>query len=141
DGRPREAIEVGRGNRSIAEYGRPAGATTGMPGVALRVWRGGECSDFGACCRDELAVCVGLTMQAPTTVRCLGDEYPRPVGNARITGGLGNERCEFGYPRELLFPVESAGVGEHLHSYVRVAAIHVGQHAGGDFVNESCSVL
>jgi hypothetical protein len=62
---------------------------------ALRVWCGGECGYFGACRRDELAVGVGLTMQAPTTVRCLGEEHPRPVGNARITGGLGNEPGEF----------------------------------------------
>ena len=54
---------------------------------ALRVWCGGQCGDFGACRRDELAVGVGLTMQAPTTVRCLGEEHPRPVGYARITGG------------------------------------------------------
>ena len=73
---------------------------------ALRAWCGGECGDFGACRRDELAVGVGLTMQAPTTVRCLGEEHPRPVGNARITGGLGNESGEFRYHCELLVPVE-----------------------------------
>mgnify|MGYP003694486871 CR=1 FL=1 len=72
---------------------------------------------------------------------CLGEEHPRPVGNARITRGLGNEPGEFRDHRELLVPVESAGVGEHLHPDMRVAAIHVGQHAGGDLVHESCGVL
>ena len=33
-------------------------------------------------------------MEAPTTVRRLGEEHPRPVGKARVTRGLGNERAD-----------------------------------------------
>jgi len=109
--------------------------------LVLRVSRGGEFGDFGSCRRNKLAVGVGVAVQAPTTIWRLGEEHPRPVGNARITRGLGNEPREFRDHRELLVPVESAGVREHLHPDMRVAAIHIAQHAGGNLVHESCGVL
>jgi hypothetical protein len=62
-------------------------------------------------------------MQAPTTVRRLGEEHPRPIGHVRVTRGFGNEPGEFRDHRELLVPVESAGVGEHLNADMRVAAV------------------
>src|SRR5215204_3010508 len=116
----------------------PAGHA-GRP--VLLVLRGGELGDFGPCRRDEFVVGMRVAMQAPTTVRCLGEEHPRPVGNARVACGFGDEPGEFGYHRELLVPVESAGVGDYLHTDVRVVAVHVGQHAGRDLVYESCGVL
>src|SRR6476646_3655873 len=109
--------------------------------LVLRISRSGESSDFGPCCCNELAVGVGLAMQAPTTVRRLGEEHPRPIGNARITRGLGNEPGEFRDHRKLLVAVESPSIREHLNADMRVAAIHIGQHAGGDLVHESCGVL
>src|SRR6476659_5596612 len=87
----------------------------------------GESGDFGSCCCNELAVGVGVAMQAPTTVRRLGEEPPRPVGNARITRGLGNEPGEFRDHRKLLVSVKSSGIGEHLNADMRVAALHISQ--------------
>jgi hypothetical protein len=96
--------------------------------VALGISCGGECGDFGPCRGDQLAVGVGVAMQAPPTVRCLGEQHPCAVGNTRIPRRLANEPGEFRDHRELLVPVQSAGVGEHLHPDVRAAAVHVGQN-------------
>ena len=69
--------------------------------LVLRVSCRGELGDFGRCRRNKLAVGVGVAMQAPTTVRRLGEEHPRPVGKTRIICGLGNEPGEFRDHRKL----------------------------------------
>jgi len=91
--------------------------------------------------RDELLVRVGMPGQAPAAVDCLGEQYPRPLGERRVAGCFSDERRETGDDRELLGAIERAGVGEDLDPDVGGVAVDVGQAAGGQVVDEGRGVL
>jgi hypothetical protein len=74
--------------------------------------------DLGASRRHQLGVGVSVPVQTPSTLGRLGQENPRPVGQGRIRAGNGYEVGELAHDCQLLVPIQSACVGQHLDADV-----------------------
>src|SRR5580704_11658491 len=111
--------------------------TAGAPLARSRLQLG----DLGAGGGDQLGVGVGVALQAPAPLGGFGQQDPGAGGQARVGGGGGDEVGELADHRQLLVPVQRAGVGEHLDPDVTAVAVDVGQAPGRELVHETRGVL
>ena len=82
-----------------------------------------------------------MPLQAPATIRRLGEQHPRPIHHRRVASGLGDDLGELADDGKLLVTVERASVGQHLDPDIRAVAIDIGDRVRRQFMHERRRVL